>query len=105
MTTHVLPNTLVPVSALSSPGSNGPENDFHTCLGNARRFVSRHGKNIRFIPEWNKWIVWNGSQWEIDDDGAAMRLAKETVEAMYFEALGLANEQDRTALVKRALRG
>jgi len=105
MTTHVLPNSFVPVSALSSPGSNGTENDFHTDLGNARRLISRHGKNIRFIPEWNKWIVWNGSRWEIDDDGAAMRLATETVEAMYSEALGLANEQDRTALLKRALRG
>lgn len=105
MTTHVLPNNPVPGSALSSQGKRGAKNDFHTDLGNARRFVSRHGKNIRFIPEWNKWIVWNGSRWEIDDDGAAMRLAKETVEAMYSEALGLANEQRRAALLKRALKG
>ena len=34
-----------------------------------------------------------------------MRLAKETVEAMYSEALALANEQNRTALLKRAIRG
>jgi putative DNA primase/helicase len=103
MTIHVHPKTLLPAS-VSSPGSNGPETDFHTDLGNAHRFVSRHGKNIRFIPEWNKWIVWNGSRWEIDDDGAAMRLAKETVEAMYSEALVLANEQDRTALLKHAIK-
>jgi hypothetical protein len=31
---------------------------FHTDLGNARRLVERHGENIRFIPEWQKWIVW-----------------------------------------------
>jgi putative DNA primase/helicase len=105
MTTHVLPNKLVPVSTLSSRGTRGAKTDFHTDLGNARRFVSRHGKDIRFIPEWNKWIVWNGSRWEVDDDGAAMRLAKETVIAMYSEALGLANEQRRTALLKRALKG
>jgi putative DNA primase/helicase len=103
MTIHVHPKTLLPAS-VSSPGSNGAETDFHTDLGNARRFVSRHGKDIRFIPEWNKWIVWNGSRWEIDDDGAAMRLAKETVEAMYSEALSLANEQDRTALLKHAIK-
>jgi putative DNA primase/helicase len=105
MTAHVLQNKLVPASILSSTGTRGVKTDFHTDLGNARRFVSRHGANIRFIPEWNKWIVWNGSRWEIDDDGAAMRLAKETVEVMYSEALGLANEQDRTALLKRAIRG
>jgi len=33
-----------------------------------------------------------------------MRLAKETVEAMYTEALSLANEQDRTALLKHAIK-
>jgi putative DNA primase/helicase len=104
MMTHVLQNKLVPASILSSTGTLGAKTDFHTDLGNARRFVDRYGKNIRFIPEWNKWIVWNVSRWEIDDDGAAMRLAKETVEAMYSEALGLANEQDRTALRTRALK-
>ena len=87
MTTHVQPNAFVPESAPSSTGARGAKIDFHTDLGNARRFVIRHGKNIRFIPEWNKWIVWNGSRWETDDDGAAMRLAKETVEAMYSEAV------------------
>src|ERR1019366_4260347 len=104
MTTHVLLNKAVPVSDHSSTGTRRADIDFHTDLGNARRFVSRHGKNIRFIPEWNKWIVWNGSQWEIDNDGAAMRLAKETVEAMYSEALSLKNEQGRTALLKHAIK-
>jgi putative DNA primase/helicase len=79
------------------------QHDLHTDLGNARRFVKRHGENVRFVPEWQKWIVWNGFRWEIDNDGAIMRLAKETVEAMYAEALGLANEQERTALLKRAI--
>ena len=104
MTRHVHQKKPIPTS-VSSAGTRGAKTDFHTDLGNARRFVRRHGKNIRFIPEWNKWIVWNGSRWEVDDDGAAMRLAKETVIAMYSEALGLANEQRRTALLKRALKG
>ncbi len=104
MTRHVHQKKPTPTS-VSSAGTRGAKTDFHTDLGNARRFVRRHGKNIRFIPEWNKWIVWNGSRWEVDDDGAAMRLAKETVIAMYSEALGLANEQRRTALLKRALKG
>lgn len=103
MTRHIRAKKPTPVSA-SSTGTRGAKTDFHTDLGNARRFVGRHGKNIRFIPEWSKWIVWNGSRWEIDNDGAAMRLAKETVEAMYSEALSLANEEDRTALRRHALK-
>src|ERR1035437_2284799 len=105
MMAHAVSNMLVPVSAPSSTGTRVAEIDFHTDLGNARRLVIRHGENIRYIPEWNKWIVWNNFRWEIDEDGAVMRLAKETVEAMYSEALTLANEQNRTALLRRAIRG
>ena len=105
MMAHALSNMLVPVSTPSSTGTRSAETDFHTDLGNARRLVIRHGENIRYIPEWNKWIVWNNFRWEIDEDGAIMRLAKETVEAMYSEALTLANEQNRTALLRRAIRG
>jgi hypothetical protein len=54
------------------------QTDFHTDLGNAKRLVARHGENIRFVPQWEKWIVWNGSRWQVDSDGAIMRLAKET---------------------------
>jgi putative DNA primase/helicase len=78
--------------------------DFHTDLGNARRLVDRHGDNVRFIPEWRKWIVWQKGRWELDMDGAVMRLAKATVEAMYTEALALTKEQDRAALLRHALR-
>lgn len=78
--------------------------DFHTDLGNARRLVSRYGKDLRFIPEWRKWIVWKDCRWEIDTDGAVMRLAKQTVEAMYSEAISLPNEQGRTALLRHALK-
>jgi putative DNA primase/helicase len=82
---------------------DAPAHDFHTDLGNARRLVKRHGAKIRFIPEWRKWIIWNGSGWYVDNDGAIMRLAKETVEAMYAEALTLAID-DRTKLLKHALK-
>jgi putative DNA primase/helicase len=80
------------------------QHDLHTDLGNARRFVKRHGKNVRFVPEWQKWIVWNGSRWDIDNDGAVMRLAKETVEAMYEEASESASNAERDALLKHAIR-
>jgi putative DNA primase/helicase len=58
-----------------------------TDLGNARLLVKRHGINVRFIYEWRKWIVWSGNRWEVDNDGAVDRLAKETVTAMHLDAL------------------
>jgi putative DNA primase/helicase len=48
--------------------------------------------------------VWNGSRWDIDNDGAAMRLAKDTVEAMYEEASKLASSAQRDALLKHAIK-
>ncbi|MGH7784312.1 MAG: phage/plasmid primase, P4 family, partial [Candidatus Binatia bacterium] len=78
--------------------------DFYTDLGNARRLVKRHGENIRFIPEWRKWAIWNGNCWEVDEDGAVARLAKETVTAMYSDALQITNQTQRTALIKHALK-
>ena len=90
-------------------GGNGvalPRNgsDFHTDLGNARRLLGRHGEDIRFIPDWAKWMVWRNGRWEIDTDGAVMRLAKATVEALHGDAVALTNEDERTALRRHALR-
>jgi putative DNA primase/helicase len=78
--------------------------DYQTDLGNTRRLVARHGTNVRFVPEWRKWIVWDGTRWRIDDDGAIMRFAKETVEALLGEAVKLDDERKRTELVKHALK-
>jgi putative DNA primase/helicase len=77
---------------------------FYTDLGNARRLVSRHGKNIRFIHEWKKWIIWNGNRWEVDNDGAVVRLAKDTVTAMYSQALRITDSDKRHQLIGHALK-
>ena len=33
---------------------------------NARRLVREFGKDIRYIASWKKWIVWEGTHWEVD---------------------------------------
>ncbi len=55
-----------------------------TDLANARRLVRDHGTGLRFTPE-RGWIVWDGKRWRPDDDGGAMRLAKETAVAIFDE--------------------
>lgn len=55
-------------------------------IGNARRLLILHGQNIRYIPELNKWYVWNGSHWKMDDDNKIMRLATETIELLQKQA-------------------
>jgi putative DNA primase/helicase len=77
---------------------------FHTDLGNTQHFIKRHGENIKYVPEWQKWLVWNEGFWKVDDDGAVMRLIKETIGALYPAALKISDEQQRTALLKHAMR-
>lgn len=74
-----------------------------TDLGNARRLVARHGHNLHFVPKWNKWLVWNGERWEIDETGLIDQKAKETVATMYAEASEVEDDSARQKLVKHAL--
>jgi putative DNA primase/helicase len=89
---------------LGQPQTGASEVDFRTDLGNARRLAKRYGEDIRYIYEWGKWIICNDGRWEVDNDGAIMRLAKETTEAMYSEALELENKDERDALLKHAIK-
>ncbi len=73
-------------------------------LGNAERLVARHGNDIRYCHTWNKWLVWTGIHWKIDDTGEVERRAKDTVRSMYAEAAQIADEDHRAALAKHAAR-
>ena len=57
-----------------------------TDAGNAIRFVRQHGKDVRFIAEFGKWILWDGKRWKFDSDGGIWRLAKLTARAINAEA-------------------
>lgn len=57
-----------------------------TDVGNAMRLVSLHGRDLRYVPEFKKWLVWDGGRWLIDEDGEIMRRAKDTAAAIYVEA-------------------
>ena len=83
---------------------NDESSPHQTDLGNARRLVVGHGKNLRFCHESGKWLVWNGEIWATDNSGIVDRLAKETVRTIYLEAGGAANERDRGNLAKHALK-
>ena len=57
-----------------------------TDVGNAMRLVSLHGSDLRYVPEFKKWLVWDGGRWLIDEVGEIMRRAKDTAAAIYVEA-------------------
>jgi putative DNA primase/helicase len=57
-------------------------------MGNARRLVLDHHHQLRYVPR-RGWFTWNGTRWTRDDDGQAMRFAKETVRRIEIEAATL----------------
>jgi putative DNA primase/helicase len=56
-----------------------------TDVGNARRLVELHGKDLRYVHVWKTWLLWDGTRWRPDDSGEAMRRAKETIDALFCD--------------------
>jgi putative DNA primase/helicase len=66
-----------------------------TDVGNARRLVNLHGRDLRYIPEFRKWLAWDGGRWLMDEDGEIMRRAKDTATAIYIEARNASEAGDQ----------
>lgn len=74
-----------------------------TDLGNAKRLVSRHGKDIRFVYGMNTWMIWKNNHWHIDRDGEIQRLAKDTVTAILAEAVNITDNDKREKAIRHGL--
>ncbi len=74
--------SVTPISEQRARRSDFPFTD----LGNSRRFVAENRDDVRFVPGIG-WLTWDGKRWAPDVDGAIRRLAKETMNRMYAEAV------------------
>jgi len=57
-----------------------------TDVGAAERLVRRHGEDLRFCHPWNKWLVWDGRRWALDQTAAVNRFAIGTAHMIRVEA-------------------
>lgn len=74
-------------------------------LGYARRLIHVHGDHLRYVPAWKRWLVWDGTRWAPDSTGQPARWAKEIARRVYADALLLADDKDRKAVVSVVRRG
>jgi putative DNA primase/helicase len=86
-----------PAPVAQAAGCNGDATngkaDYHlTDLGNARRVVARHGKDLRYCHPWKQWLVYDGRRWAEDATAEAVRRVKETQGALYRWAAEKLNE-------------
>ncbi|HZV03174.1 MAG TPA: phage/plasmid primase, P4 family, partial [Planctomycetota bacterium] len=80
-----------------------------TDLGNARRLVRLHGRDLRFSATAGGWFTWTGQRWRRDETGEAERRAKSVPAEIFAEASELmsrastaADEDERKKLANRA---
>ena len=44
----------------------GPDNLLYSELGNAYRLLTKSQGEIRYSPEWARWLKWDLNHWQID---------------------------------------
>ena len=57
-------------------------------------------KKPRYIAPWKKWIIWNGSQWEVDYGPLIYTKGLEIVRNIYAELYKTVDYRDRIDIEK-----
>lgn len=70
--------------------------------GNATRLVRLYGDDIKYCHTYKKWLIWDGTRWQIDSNGRILRLAEDIVRYLYKMAANAESKDDRDALAKFA---
>jgi putative DNA primase/helicase len=66
-----------------------------TEMANAKRFVERHGEVIRYVPEWRKFVVWDGRCWPTDTGCTIERMAKDVATEVWEVTASMLPNCDR----------
>lgn len=94
------PAPVVPISGTSAlaPDATVIDNDAHRGQFRiAQRLVAEHGQRLRYAHGLG-WLIWNGTRWAPDTDGAPWRYVAATITAAMREAISLGKDQ-RDALL------
>ena len=67
-------------------------------------FLSLHGKDIRYCPTWEKWLIWTGTHWAIDDKLQIDGLACNVIRELYRRASEINDRMQRKQVVDTARR-
>jgi putative DNA primase/helicase len=76
-----------------------------TELGYARRLIHVYGGRLRYVPEWRRWLAWDGTRWAHDSDGQAQRWMKAIARRVTADAMAEPDSERRAALLREARRG
>jgi putative DNA primase/helicase len=74
-----------------------------TDTSNAFRLMREHGKDIRYVAAWKKWVVWTGRRWKMDDGYLVHDKGLQMIRSIYDELLKTDDYRDRLELEKYAM--
>ena len=74
-----------------------------TDLSTAELMTTWYGQDLRYCHVWHKWLAWDGKRWKVDDTGAVVRRAADTVRSLYNIAATIEDRKERERLVRHAL--
>ena len=69
---------------------------------NADLFLRLHGSDVRFCPPWDKWLLWSGSHWRIDERMDIDRLAADVPRMLYRRAADAHDSGQRRSMADLA---
>jgi P4 family phage/plasmid primase-like protien len=75
-----------------------------TDTGNAERFAKRYSSSVKYVPDWGKFIIFNGHYWQIDSANRVMQLAKVVARDIYLEGSGVDDEKLRHEIARHSLK-
>ncbi len=86
------------------PGYSGRSyaEDDRNDIGNAYHFAGTYAGELRYCAAWEKWLVWDGCRWKIDDEERPLKLAMDLVVGMFSETAGRQRSKDAAEHVQQS---
>lgn len=75
-----------------------------TDLTNKNCFIKAYGDRIRYCKSWEKFLIWNGTCWEVDNDGFVETTVIDFIPRMYRGELFLNDHQMQIELEKHIIK-
>lgn len=93
-----------PPAAPPPPDTTGLLNRINrTDTGNAECLAALYGDQLRYCRSRKKWLLWNGSHWELDETGHVYRAMVEIARKRYMAAAQIDSLEDRKAAARWAI--
>ncbi len=63
-----------------------------TDVGNANRFAKKFAGTVKYVKDWDKFIIFNGHHWKVDRINQVMERAKQVAYDIYSEGTSITND-------------